>query len=191
MIGTSVGTAGVRDLRRGQSYPCRGDAPISRVLHRTCQRHREENVSSAEFDQGAVPRGADTNVFDDEQVGFGWLFFAGTVLGLAGLMRIVDSLWAFSYGGSLPENLKDSVLGDNLTTYAWVWLGVGILLIVSSFLLLTRSQFARWVGLIASAIMGVSAMTWMPYYPIWALTYVAIALLAFYGLAAHAGRTPG
>jgi hypothetical protein len=138
-----------------------------------------------------VPRGGDTNVFDgDDQQGFGWLFFAGTLLGLAGLMRIVDSLWAFGYKGSLPENLKDSVLGTNLKTYAWTWLAVGILLLVSSFLLLARSQFARWVGLVATAIMAISAMTWMPYYPIWALTYVGIALLALYGLAAHGGRIP-
>ena len=34
--------------------------------------------------------------------GFGWLFFSGTVLGLAGLMRIVDSIWAFRYNGALP-----------------------------------------------------------------------------------------
>ena len=65
---------------------------------------------------------------------------------------------------------------------------VGILLIISSFMLLTRSQFARWIGLIVAAIMGLSAITWMPYYPIWALTYVGIAVLVFYGLAAHGGR---
>jgi hypothetical protein len=30
----------------------------------------------------------------------------------------------------------------------------------------------------------------MPYYPIWALTYVGIAVLVFYALAAHGGRVP-
>ena len=55
----------------------------------------------------------------DEPAGSGWLFFAGTVLGLAGLMRIVDSIWAFRYNGALPAGLKDGVLGDNLTTYGW------------------------------------------------------------------------
>ncbi len=124
----------------------------------------------------------------EEDKGFGWLFFAGTVLGLAGLMRIVDSIWAFRYKGALPDNLQDGVFGDNLKTYGWVWLIIGVLLIIASFMLLTRSQFARWIGLIMAAIMAVSAMTWMPYYPIWALTYVGIAVLVFYGLAAHGGR---
>ncbi len=145
-------------------------------------------MSASEYDQSAAPRGSDTNMFEDEQQGMGWLFFAGTVLGLAGLMRIVDALWAFGYKGSLPDNLKDGVLGDNLKTYGWVWLGVGLLLIFSSFMLLARSQFARWIGLIAAAIMAISAMAWMPYYPVWAFTYVGIALLVLYGLAAHGGR---
>ena len=96
-----------------------------------------------------------TETYPDEEQGFGWLFFSGTVLGLAGIMRIIDSIWAFRYNGALPDGFKDSVLGDNLTTYAWVWLIVGVILLVSSFLLLARSQFARWIGLIAAAIGGI------------------------------------
>jgi hypothetical protein len=122
--------------------------------------------------------------------GYGWLFFAGTVLGLAGFMRVIDAIWAFRYNGALPENLKDGVLGSNLDNYAWTWLIVGIVLIVSSGLLLVRSQFARWVGLIAAAIAALSAMTWMPYYPVWSLIYIAIALLVFYALARHGGPEP-
>jgi len=118
----------------------------------------------------------------------GWLLFAGTVLGLAGLMRVFDALWAFGYNGALPERLQDSVLGDNLTTYAWLFLIVGALLIAASFLLLNRSQFARWVGFVAAGVMGISAMAWMPYYPIWSLTYVGIMVLTFYALAVHGGR---
>jgi hypothetical protein len=126
-------------------------------------------------------------VYPDDQRGFGWLFFAGTVLGLAGLMRIIDSIWAFSYKGALPENLKDGVLGSNLTTYAWLWLGVGVVLVIASFLVLTRSQFARWIGLVAAAIGGVSAILWMPYYPVWSLVYVALAVFVFYALARFGG----
>src|SRR4051794_37366661 len=123
-----------------------------------------------------------------EDAGFGWLILAGTVLGLAGLMRIIDAIWAFRYNGQLPDNLQDGVLGDNLTGYAWTWLIVGIILVVSSFLILSRSQLARWVGYIAATILGLSAMTWMPYYPIWSLTYVGIAVLTFYARARYGGR---
>ena len=127
-------------------------------------------------------------VYPDEEKGSGWLFFAGTVLGLAGIMRIIDSIWAFGYKGALPDNLKNGVLGSNLKNYAWTWLIVGIVLVLSSFLILVRSQFARWIGFFAATIGAVSAMTWMPYYPIWSLTYVGIAVLTFYALARYGGR---
>lgn len=138
--------------------------------------------------QDPLTAGTGLSKYENEPVS-GWLLFAGTVLGLAGLMRLIDSFWAFRYDGALPDALKGGLLGDNLTTYAWVWLGVAVLLIVSSWLLLSRSQFARWVGFAAATVGALSAMTWMPYYPVWSLTYIAISVLTFYALAAHGGRT--
>jgi hypothetical protein len=139
-------------------------------------------------DQSAIPRGRDVDVFGSEEPGSGWLFFAGTVLGLAGLMRVIDALWAFGYNGEIPQRLQDGVLGSNLRTYGWTWLVVGLILIVASLLLMLRSQLARWIGYFAAGIGALSAMTWMPYYPIWAMTYVLIALLVFYALAQYGGR---
>jgi hypothetical protein len=120
--------------------------------------------------------------------GTGWLFFAGTILGLAGLMRILDSIWAFQYHGALPDRLQDAVLGSNVKNYAWLFLIVGVILLISSFLVISGSQFARWVGYIAATIGALSALTWMPYYPIWALTYIGIAVAVFYALARYGGR---
>ena len=121
--------------------------------------------------------------------GAGWRMFAGTVLGLAGLMRFIDAIWAFTYKGSLPNDLESGVLGSNLTAYAWAWLIVGVVLVVASILVLIQSQFARWIGFIAAAIGGLSAMTWMPYYPVWSLTYVILAVSVFYALARYGGPT--
>ena len=125
---------------------------------------------------------------DDE--GLGWLFFAGTMLGIAGIMRLFDSLWAFRYDGLVPDELEGALLGTSLTTYGWVWLIVGVILLGSSFAVLTRSQFARWVGIIGGALLAISAIWWMPFYPVWSLAYVFMGVLVVYGLAAHGGRAP-
>ena len=137
--------------------------------------------------QDPVTAATGLRTYEDEPVS-GWMLLAGTVLGLAGLMRLLDSLWAFRYNGAVPDALRDGLLGDQLTTYAWVWLIVAVVLIVSSWLVLSRNQFARWVGFVAAAIGALTAMTWMPYYPIWSLTYVGLSVLTFYALAAHGGR---
>ena len=38
------------------------------------------------------------------------MFFAGTIMGIAGIMRIFDGVWAFRYDGALPENLEGAIL---------------------------------------------------------------------------------
>ena len=120
--------------------------------------------------------------------GSGWLFFAGTILGLAGFMRILDAIWAFGNKSNLPEGVKGGVFGDSLTTYAWTFLIVGLILIVASVLLFMRNQFGRWVGIVASAIAALAAVTWMPYYPVWGLVYIGIAVLVIFALTKHGGR---
>jgi hypothetical protein len=124
----------------------------------------------------------------DESRGDGWLTFASVILIFAGIMRIIDSLWAFRYHGALPDGLQNALLGDSLKNYGWWFLFVGLLLIFAGVAVLGRSQLGRWVGIIAAAIGGLSAMTWIPYYPVWSLIYVAMAVLVIYGLTAYGAR---
>jgi hypothetical protein len=125
----------------------------------------------------------------DDDHGSGWLTFAAIILVFAGVMRIFDAIWAFRYNGAIPDHLSDSVFGDSLTTYGWMYLIVGAILILSGIGVLYRGQFSRWIGVIAAAIGGLSAVTWLPYYPLWSLTYVLLAVLVMYGLIAYGGRT--
>jgi hypothetical protein len=120
--------------------------------------------------------------------GDGWILFAAIVLGVAGIMRVFDAIWAFSYHGVLPENLEGAIFGHSLKTYGWVYLVVGVVLILCAFAVLGRSQIARWIGVAAGAVGAISAVWWMPYYPIWSLTYVALGIFVIYALAAHGER---
>jgi len=127
---------------------------------------------------------------DDRSNGEGWLVFAGIVLMVAGTMRFFDAIWAWTYNGPLPSNLQDALLGRSLTTYGWVWLFISIILFGSGLAVMVRSQFARWIGIIAGAIGAVSAIWWIPYYPVWSLVYILVGMLVIYALAAHGGREP-
>lgn len=122
------------------------------------------------------------------ETGAGWRFFAATVVGLAGIMRIFDSIWAFRYHGSLPSNLEGAIFGHSLKTYGWVYLIVAIILIVSSFAIVLGSEVGRWVGIVAGGILAVSSIWWMPFYPVWSLAYIGLGVLVIYALVAHGGR---
>ena len=121
--------------------------------------------------------------------GDGWRYFAGTVLGVAGIMRIFDAIWAWSYNGPLSEDLQGALFGRTLATYGWINLIVAILLIGSSFgVVLAGSQLSRWIGIVAAGALTISSIWWMPYYPIWSLTYIGIGMLVIYALAVYGGR---
>ena len=122
-----------------------------------------------------------------ETKGEGWLIFAAIALGVAGIMRIFDAIWAFRYHGQVPQHLQDALFGTSLKTYGWLWLIVGILLILCAFALAQRSQIARWIGMVAGAIAAITAIWWMPYYPVWSITYIAIGVGVVYALAAYGG----
>ena len=87
-----------------------------------------------------------------------------------------------------PRSLEGAVLGTSLSTYGWAWILMGAILLVSSFMVLTKSQFARWIGIIAGGLLAISAIWWMPFYPVWSLMYVFVGVLVVYGLAVYGGR---
>jgi hypothetical protein len=120
--------------------------------------------------------------------GSGWTVFAGIVLLIAGVMRVFDSIWAFRYHGVLPSNFEAAIFGHSLKTYGWVYLVVAIILILAGFGVMVQSQLSRWIGIFAAAVLGISAIWWMPFYPIWSLTYIGISVLVIYALAAYGAR---
>jgi hypothetical protein len=118
-----------------------------------------------------------------------WLTFSAILLVLAGIMRIFDAIWAFSYNGPLVDDLHGAIFGHSLTTYGWIWLIVGIILVGAGFNVMLSgtavAQVARWIGIVAAGIAAVTSVAWLPYYPIWSLIYIGLAMAVIYGLVAH------
>jgi hypothetical protein len=123
-----------------------------------------------------------------EETGSGWRFFAGTVLGIAGIMRFFDAIWAWRYHGAVQSDLEAAIFGHSLKTNGWVYFIVALILLGSSFGVIMGSQFSRWIGIVSGGILAVSSIWWMPYYPIWSMAYIAIGILVVYGLVVYGGR---
>jgi hypothetical protein len=119
----------------------------------------------------------------------GWLRFAGVLLIITGLMRIVDSIWAFSYDGSLVDKLHGALLGHSLTTYAVVWLIVGVTSVITGYMIMRpgslSAEISRRAGLAVAGFNALLAMTWIQYYPVWALLYIAMGIVVIYALVVH------
>ena len=134
-------------------------------------------------ESSAHPKGNTMN----EDEGWGWLTFASIVLVVAGVMRFFDGLYAIRVDAQVPD-LDDQLLGEELSAYGWLYLVVGLILIASGFAVYQRSQFARWIGIVAGAILTISATMWLPFAPVWALVYIFIGIFLIYGLAVYGRR---
>lgn len=127
-------------------------------------------------------------MYREETYGAGWLTFAGIMLMVAGVMRLVDGIWALRYDGAVPENLQNAALGHSLTTYGWTWIVVAAILFAAGIGVFTRSQLARWIGIGAAAVGALTAVFWLPYYPVWSIVYILLSFSVIYALGVYGGR---
>ncbi len=120
--------------------------------------------------------------------GTGWLTFASIMLAIGGTFKIFDAIWAFKYDDEVSEPLQTILFERDLAAWGWVWLVVGVILLLASACVATGSQWARWVGMIAAGFSAVVFMPWIYYQPLWTVLSVTLMILTLYALAAHGGR---
>lgn len=122
--------------------------------------------------------------------GEGWLLFSAVVMITAGIMRILDALWAFDKDDEISEELQVVLWEDGLAAYGWLWLAVGVLLIAAGLGVLSGAEWARWFGIVVAALGAISAFLWIYVFPIWSLVGALVAFAVIYGLATYGGRGP-
>jgi hypothetical protein len=124
----------------------------------------------------------------------GWLSFAAALLVVSGVFKILDALWAFKYDDEVSGEVQTVLFEHDLTSWGWLWLGVGIVLIAAGFAVISGAQWARWTGIVAASIATMLFLPWIYYQPLWTILSVTLAVLVIYALAAYGGprdpRTP-
>ena len=126
--------------------------------------------------------------YEDDEKGFGWLLFAATMLGLAGVLGVIDGIVALSRSKFYTPN--SSYVFADLRTWGWITLIVGALLIIAAMGVFSGSGFARWFGI---AMAGLNAIAFFgapsaQAYPFWSLIVFALDVLVIYALAVYGGK---
>jgi hypothetical protein len=120
--------------------------------------------------------------------GTGWLTFAASLLVVSGAFKIFDALWAFKYDDDVSEEVQTILFENDLQAWGWVWLVVGIVLILAGFAVLSGAQWARWFGVLAGTVAAISFMPWIYYQPLWTILSVTLAIMVVYALVTYGGR---
>jgi len=71
------------------------------------------------------------------------------------------------------------------TTWGWIHLVVGIVIVLAGFGVFTGAVWARTVGVIMAIVSGIAAFAWLPWYPIWGIAIIVAAFAVIWALTGH------
>jgi hypothetical protein len=120
--------------------------------------------------------------------GTGWIIFSAVMLVVAGLLNLVDGLWAIDASNSpaITDEVEELLwYSDSLELWGWIYTILGAVLVLVGFGLLSRNQLARWVGIGAASLSMAVNMMWVFVYPIPALIHFLLATTVLYALSVY------
>jgi hypothetical protein len=114
----------------------------------------------------------------------GWTMFAGVMMILIGAFHAIAGL-----AGILEDEFyavtPNYVLEFDATTWGWVHLIGGVIVLFAGFSVFKGAVWARTVGVIIAAVSALVSFAWIPFYPVWSIVVIAIDVAVIWALTAH------
>ena len=114
----------------------------------------------------------------------GWIMFAGIIMIVAGFFQSIAG-----FVGILEDEFyavgREYVFQFYATTWGWIHLIVGLVVLASGFGVFTGNVLARTVGVIAAVGGMITAFMWLPWYPVWAIIIIAVDIAVIWALTVH------
>jgi hypothetical protein len=118
--------------------------------------------------------------------GLGLVFFAAILLLVVGCFNLIDGIAAVARSHVFVANAH-YVFGD-LRAWGWVALILGGLQLVAGAGVMAGNQVARWFAVAVVGLNAIGQMFFIPSYPFWSLTIIAVDVVVLYGLCAYGSR---
>jgi hypothetical protein len=124
--------------------------------------------------------------YDREPSGWaiGWTWFAGLMMVMAGFWHAIAGLTAI-IDDEFFVPTQNYILKFDVSTWGWIHLLVGIVIVLAGFALFRGAVWARTLGVIMALVSGLAAFAWLPYYPIWGIIIIIAAVAVIWSLTVH------
>src|SRR5215472_14202422 len=113
-----------------------------------------------------------------ENHGYGLVLFAAVLLFVAGCFNMIQGIAA----------IANSHVFVQLTTWGWFTAILGALQFVAAAGVLAANQLFRWFAVVVIGLNAIDQMLFIPAYPVWSLTIIALDVVALWGLLAYGSR---
>lgn len=119
--------------------------------------------------------------------GEGWIAFAGIVLMIAGFLNFIWGIAAIDNSSFFTDEGR-FILFDDLNTWGWFFLIVGVLQMAAAVSIWNRNAFGQIFGIFAASVNILVLLFTVNAYPFAAFMLFIIDLLVIYALTAYGGR---
>jgi len=113
----------------------------------------------------------------------GWVTFAAVIAGIVGVFNLLTGIAAIAEDDQ-TEALHEVLFGINITAWGWFWLIIGVLQIITAWLIYQRSVVGQTLGLIWAFIAAALSVFMIFVAPIWALIVMALSVTIIWALTA-------
>jgi hypothetical protein len=121
-----------------------------------------------------TPRGAAT----------GGATFAGVMMIMVGSFGLFNGLVAL-LANEFYVNTPNYLFKFDATRWGWIHLLVGLLVLLAGFAVLAGQTWGRAVGIVLAVLSALANFAFIPYYPFWSLTIIALDVFIIWALATH------
>ena len=108
--------------------------------------------------------------------------FAASLMMVLGVFQFFEGLVAVVDGNDFLLNTKNYVVQFDASTWGWTHLILGVVVAATGLFILTGNTVARGVGVGIVSLSALANFLWIPYYPLWALTVLALDVAAIWAL---------
>jgi hypothetical protein len=113
----------------------------------------------------------------------GGAFFAGIVLAMMGIWQAFVGIAAIAKDQFFVVG-TEYLYKFNTTTWGWIQLIVGVIAALAGFYIFTGATWARVIGIIFAVLSGTANFFFIPYYPVWSIVMIGLAIFVIWALAA-------
>ena len=115
------------------------------------------------------------------QIRSGWVSFAAVVAGVVAIYNILSGIAAIAEDDQ-TEAVAEVLYGIDISAWGWFWLILGIVQLVTAWLLWTRHPLGQMLGLIWAFISASLSVLMIFVAPEWAIVVLALSILVIYAL---------
>ena len=114
----------------------------------------------------------------------GFIVFAGVMMIMAGGFQALTGLVGV-FENEFYVETRNYLVKFDATTWGWIHLLLGLLVFFAGFAVMSGKTWGRTIGIILAVLSALTNFAFLPYYPFWAMTIIALDVFIVWALAAH------